>query len=157
MILKKKIPADFYKLFRTKNRDAYMQFLVAIYEENNEVYASLGLTQEECALIIENTIEKARIVWEEEDETDEGETSDTLFPADSPSGILNRMVRLGWLKSDFDEKLNTSVISFPEYSQLYTELFKKLQSETAGREKVCFLFIVHSLLIIPIRRRIRIF
>ena len=36
MILKKKIPKEFYKLFRTKNRDAYMQFLVAIYEENNE-------------------------------------------------------------------------------------------------------------------------
>ena len=30
MILKKKIPKEFYKLFRTKNRDAYMQFLVAI-------------------------------------------------------------------------------------------------------------------------------
>ena len=56
MILKKKIPNDFYKLFRTKNREAYMQFVTAIYEENNEVYASLGLTQEECALIIENTI-----------------------------------------------------------------------------------------------------
>ena len=41
MILKKKIPNDFYKLFRTKNREAYMQFVTAIYEENNEVYASL--------------------------------------------------------------------------------------------------------------------
>jgi len=40
MILKKKIPNDFYKLFRTKNREAYMQFVTAIYEENNEVYAS---------------------------------------------------------------------------------------------------------------------
>jgi len=49
MILKKKIPNDFYKLFRTKNREAYMQFVTAIYEENNEVYASLGLTQEEFA------------------------------------------------------------------------------------------------------------
>lgn len=48
MILKKKIPKEFYKLFRTKNRDAYMQFLVAIYEENNEVYTALGLTIEEC-------------------------------------------------------------------------------------------------------------
>ena len=66
MILKKKIPNDFYKLFRTKNREAYMQFVTAIYEENNEVYASLGLTQEECALIIENTIEKSKIVWQEE-------------------------------------------------------------------------------------------
>ena len=40
MILKKKIPNDFYKLFRTKNREAYMQFVTAIYEENNEVYAA---------------------------------------------------------------------------------------------------------------------
>ena len=72
MILKKKIPNDFYKLFRTKNREAYMQFVTAIYEENNEVYASLGLTQEECALIIENTIEKSKIVWQEEDDMEEG-------------------------------------------------------------------------------------
>ena len=76
MILKKKIPNDFYKLFRTKNREAYMQFVTAIYEENNEVYASLGLTQEECALIIENTIEKSKIVWQEEDDMEEGETPD---------------------------------------------------------------------------------
>ena len=58
MILKKKIPKEFYKLFRTKNRDAYMQFLVAIYEENNEVYTALGLTIEECRVIIADTIAK---------------------------------------------------------------------------------------------------
>ena len=71
MILKKKIPNDFYKLFRTKNREAYMQFVTAIYEENNEVYASLGLTQEECALIIENTRNqrscgRKRTIWRKE-------------------------------------------------------------------------------------------
>lgn len=85
MILKKRIPKDFYKLFRTGNRDAYMQFLVAIYEENNEVYASLGLTMEECRVIIEDTITRARIVWEEEDETEEGEELDTLWESASPS------------------------------------------------------------------------
>ena len=84
---------------------------------NNEVYASLGLTQEECVLIIENTIEKSKIVWQEEDDMEEGETPDALFPSDSPSGMLNHLIRWGWLKSDFDEKLNTCVISFPEYSQ----------------------------------------
>jgi len=71
MILKKKIPKEFYKLFRTKNRDAYMQFLVAIYEENNEVYTALGLTIEECRVIIADTIAKARIIWEDE-EIEEG-------------------------------------------------------------------------------------
>ena len=144
MILKKKIPADFYKLFRTKNRDAYMQFLVAIYEENNEIYASLGLTVEECRAIIADTITKARIVWEQE-EFEEGEEADTLFPDDSPSGMLNRLIRWGWLKSDFDEKLNTSVISFPEYSQLYVELFQKLLSEDNSRERESILAIYSAL------------
>ncbi len=48
MTLKDRIPKEFYSLFRTKNMDAYMQIVVALYEENNEVYASLGLTREEC-------------------------------------------------------------------------------------------------------------
>ena len=97
MILKKKIPKEFYKLFRTKNRDAYMQFLVAIYEENNEVYAALGLTIEECRSIIADTIARASIIWEDE-ETEEGVEPDALFPADSPSGMLNPLIRWGWLK-----------------------------------------------------------
>ena len=144
MILKKKIPSDFYKLFRTKNQDAYTQFLVAIYEENNEIYSSLGLTTEECRAIIEDTMIKARIIWEQE-ELEEGEETDMLFPDDSPSGILNRLIRWGWLKSDFDEKLNTSVISFPEYSQLYVELFEKLQGEDDSSERESILAIYSAL------------
>ena len=31
MILKKKIPRDFYKLFRTQNMEYYMQLLTALY------------------------------------------------------------------------------------------------------------------------------
>lgn len=145
MSLKKKIPKDFYKLFRTRNRDAYMQLVVAVYEENNEIYASLGLTQEECHVIIEDTIAKARIVWEEEDEMKEGEAQETLFPAHSPSGILNRLIAWGWLQSDFDEKLNTSVISFPEYSQLFAELFQSLQSEDDSKERESILSIYSAL------------
>ena len=49
MTLKDRIPKEFYSLFRTKNMDAYMQIVVALYEENNEVYASLGLTREELS------------------------------------------------------------------------------------------------------------
>ena len=43
MILKKKIPKEFYKLFRTKNRDAYIKILVAIYEKFFDVFTALGL------------------------------------------------------------------------------------------------------------------
>ena len=145
MILNKKIPKDFYKLFNTKNRDAYMQFLVSIYEENNEAYASLGLTMEECRVMIEDTITRARIIWEEEDDTEEGDQQEFQFPGDSPSGILNRLIKWGWLKSDFDEKLNTYVISFPEYSQLFAELFRKLQKEDDSRERESILSIYSAL------------
>ena len=85
MILNKRIPPDFYKLFHTKNREAYMQFLAAIYEENNEVYASLGLTVEECRAIIENTLMKLNIVWEieeAEEKAEEAENDNLQFPVD---------------------------------------------------------------------------
>lgn len=145
MVLNKRIPKDFYKLFATKNREAYMQFLVAIYDENNEAYASLGLTIEECAVIIRDAITKARIVWEVEDDFEENGAQDLQFFDGSPTGILNRLIRWGWLKSDFDEKLNTYVISFPEYSQLFAELFRKLQKEDDTKERESILSIYSAL------------
>ena len=189
MILKDRIPKEFYSLFRTKNMDAYMQIVVAIYEENNEVYASLGLTREECHAIIEDTVSKASIVWlEDEDteaeqaggerdaavkknnfvaesspenvgDTDMGKKSSikvavaenttyeqhNFIYAMTPSAILNRLVKWGWLKSDFDEKLNTYVIAFPEYSQMYAELFKKLLVDDDSRERESILSIYSAL------------
>ena len=44
MILKKKIPRDFYKLFRTQNMEYYMQLLTALYEADQEAYALTQLT-----------------------------------------------------------------------------------------------------------------
>ena len=66
MILKDRIPKEFYSLF----------IIVAIYEENNEVYASFGLTREECFAIIEDTIEAAGIVWQEDDTENAGFAGD---------------------------------------------------------------------------------
>ncbi len=189
MILKDRIPKEFYSLFRTKNMDAYMQIVVAIYEENNEVYASLGLTREECHAIIEDTVSKASIVWLEDEDTEAeqagGERQAAVkknnFVAESspenvgdtdmakkssikvavaenityeqhnfiytmtPSAILSRLVKWGWLKSDFDEKLNTYVIAFPEYSQMYAELFKKLLVDDDSRERESILSIYSAL------------
>ena len=53
MLLKKRIPKDFYKLFRTRNMEAYMMFLTAIYDENNTIYTAVGLTIEDGQAIIE--------------------------------------------------------------------------------------------------------
>ena len=52
MILKKKIPRDFYKLFRTQNMEYYMQLLTALYEADQEAYALTQLTASECRSIL---------------------------------------------------------------------------------------------------------
>lgn len=145
MILKNKIPKDFYKLFRTKNHDAYMQLIAAVYEENNEVYTTLGLTQEECCAVIRDTIARARIIWESEDEIQEQEETVEVLAEDSAVGILKKLIQWGWLKSDYDERLNTYVISFPEYSQLFAELFCRLQKEDDSKERESILSIYSAL------------
>ena len=134
-----------------------MQILVAIYDENSEVFTALGLTREECQLIIEDTVERARIVWVSGDELiNENESGQIIQNdqdiesaeqkySDSPGFILKRLIRWGWIKSDFDEKLNTYVISFPEYSQLYIELFKKLLSDDEGMERESMLSVYSAL------------
>lgn len=117
MTLKDRIPKEFYSLFRTKNMDAYMQIVVALYEENNEVYASLGLTREECQIIIADTISKTGIVWQtdyNEDESNKDNDSmdnhddynpdseiDVIYDQASfaytltPSAILGRLINWG--------------------------------------------------------------
>ena len=143
MILKKQIPEDFYKLFRTRNMDAYMMFLLAIYEENSELYTALGLTIEEGQAIIAETMSKSQIDWQEDEENAEDE-QENAYPG-TPSFILRRLIRWGWIKSDYDEKLNTYILSFPEYSQLYVELFERLQKEDETGERESILSIYSAL------------
>ena len=119
--------------------DAYMMFLVSIYDENNEVYTALGLTIEDGQAIIGEVCSKMQIEWMEDSE----EAPDSA--PGTPSAILNTLIRWGWIKSDYDEQLNTYILSFPEYSQLYVELFKKLQSEDDSRERESILSIYSAL------------
>lgn len=151
MILQKRIPKDFYRLFRTRNMEAYMMFLVAIYDENNELYTAMGLTTAEGAAIIGETMERGHIYWQEDEEmadeeTTEEETNETdiAYPG-TPTAILRRLIRWGWLKSDYDERLNTDILSFPEYSQLYVSLFKRLQKEDDSGERESILSIYSAL------------
>lgn len=146
MLLKKRIPRDFYKLFRTRNMEAYMMFLTAIYDENNTVYTSAGLTIEEGQAIVGEMISRLSIEWMEDAEDAQGLAENSVFETrGTPSAILNALVAWGWLRSDYDERLNTYILSFPEYSQLYVELFKKLLSEDDSRERESILSVYSAL------------
>lgn len=86
--------------------DAYMQIVVALYEENNEVYASLGLTREECQIIIADTISKTGIVWqndynEDESDKDSGSMDNQLSKLDKLFKLLclKKLRRIWYLMS----------------------------------------------------------
>ncbi len=120
-----------------------MLFLVSLYEENSE---SWGLTEEEGRMVIAEVIGQTQMVWEEEmAEQEEGAQQDKLLPGVATTGILERLIRWGWLKSDFDDRLNRNVLSFPEYSRLYIELFQKLYREEDGRERESMLSVYSAL------------
>ena len=142
MILKKKIPRDIYKLFRTQNMEYYMQLLTALYEADQEAYALTQLTDSECRSILAETIARVNLVWWE-DETEK--TEDEGFPGLSPSAVLDRFVKWGWLSKDFDEKLNCYIIGFPEYSRLYVELFDRLEKEDDSMERESILSVYSAL------------
>ena len=132
MSLMGKIPPDFYKLFASKYMGYYVSFLVAVHEESSRSYSVLGLTEQECRAVINEKLTETTIDWDQERFDEEGEL---LTRSNMASVCLGHFVDWGWLRRDFDETLNSYVLSFPEYSRLFVELFQKLSSEEDGAER----------------------
>ncbi len=132
MNLFSKIPREFYKLFASKYVDYYQRFLVAIYEESGKSYSLLGLTERECCMIMNEQIAAETLDWSEEQFDEEGEL---LTRSNMASICLRHLEDWGWLMRDYDEVLDSYVVSFPEYSQLFVELFRRLYSEDNTRER----------------------
>lgn len=132
MNLLERIPKDFYKLFGSKYMEYYITFLVAIYEESSRSYFALGLTEQECRAIINEQLASATIDWSEERFDEEGSL---LTRSNMAAVCLRHFEEWGWLRQDFDETLNSYVVSFPEYSQLYVKLFQKLSVEEDSEER----------------------
>lgn len=132
MNLISKIPKDFYKLFTSKYMDYYQRFLTAIYEESGRSYSLLGLTERECRMIMNEQIAAETLDWSEEQFDEEGEL---LTRSNMASICLKHLEDWGWLRRDYDEVLDSYVVSFPEYSQLFVELFQRLYSEEDTRER----------------------
>ena len=129
MKLVEKVPKDLYKIFGSKYMEFYMQFLVALYEESSQSFSLLGLTERECQMIMNERLAKMTLDWSETRFDEEGEL---ITRANMASVSLKHFEDWGWLRR---ETLNSYVVSFPEYSQLFVELFQKLYSENDGKER----------------------
>ena len=132
MNLISRIPKDFYKVFGSKYMEFYMQFLVALYEESSQSYSLLGLTEGECHAIMNEKLARMTLDWNQERFDEEGEL---LTRSNMAMVSLRHFEEWGWLRRDYDETLNSYVVSFPEYSQLYVELFRNLYSDEDSKER----------------------
>lgn len=132
MSLINRIPHDFYKLFTSKYTEYYMAFLVTIYDAMEQSYSVLGLTEKECRAVMNERIASEAILWDGENYDEEGVF---LTRSNMASVCLKHFEEWGWLKQDYDETLNSYVVTFPEYSQMYVELFARLLDENDSQER----------------------
>ncbi len=116
------IPASFWSLFRSVNRDIYIEALLAVNDEYQ--YNNYFLSREACVQILSDLCAQTGYgLKREEEETDE-EAAQT-----PPRRILNRLIRFGWLRRVEDFSTMTANIVIPDYASVLIEAFERLSSE----------------------------
>lgn len=122
MQLRNEIPDTFWSLFRSVNRDIYIEALLCINEEYQ--YNNYFLTREVCIQVLGdmNARKRFKLQWEE-NET-EFDMLETLS-----SRILNWLLKTGWLKRIEDYQTLVTNIVIPDYSAVFIEAFERLSSE----------------------------
>lgn len=116
------IPDTFWSLFRSVNREIYIESLLCINQEYE--YSNYFLTREVCLQILSDRNTQKRIRLERE----ESETELDLLETTS-SRILNWLVKTGWLKKMEDYTSLTTNIVIPDYAAIFIEAFEKLSSQ----------------------------
>lgn len=122
MQLRFEIPDRFWGLFRSVNRDVYIEALMAINEEYQ--YNNYFLTKEICIQILSDFYAKKRIRLQREEEETEFDMRET------PSQrILNWLLKAGWLKKIEDYNTLATHIVIPDYAAIFIEAFERLNSD----------------------------
>lgn len=113
------IPASFWGLFRSVNRDIYVEALLTIQEEYQ--YNNYFLSREACIQILGDMCGARRYAfWQEENETEE----EASLPL--PGRILNWLIRSGWLRKIEDYSTMLTNIVIPDYAAVMIDAFDAL-------------------------------
>ena len=122
MQLRNEITDTFWSLFRSVNRDIYIEALLCINEEYQ--YNNYFLTREVCIQVLGdmNARKRFKLQWEE------NETEFDMLETPS-SRILNWLLKTGWLKRIEDYQTLVTNIVIPDYSAVFIEAFERLSSE----------------------------
>lgn len=122
MQLRYEIPDRFWSLFRSVNREAYIDALLNINEEYQ--YNNYFLSREACIQVLADLNARKRIeLYKEEDETEYDILETTS------SRILNWLLKAGWLKKVEDYTSLTVNIVIPDYAAVFIDAFERLDAE----------------------------
>ena len=116
------IPASFWGLFRSVNRDIYIEALLTINDEYQ--YNNYFLSREACVQILSDMCSSRRYAFMREDNETEEDVETAL-----PGRILNWLVRTKWLRKIEDYEAMTTNIVIPDYAAVMIEAFEKLAEE----------------------------
>ena len=122
MQLRFEIPDSFWSLFRSVNREVYIDALLCINEEYQ--YSNYFLTREICIQALSDLYVKQQIELRREEDETEIDLLET--PA---SRILNWLLRTGWLKKVEDYNTLVTNIVIPDYAAVMIDAFERLTSE----------------------------
>lgn len=122
MQMRYEIPEGFWSLFRSVNRDVYIEALMAINDEYQ--YNNYFLTREVCIQVLSDRNAKKQFELRREEEETEIDILET-----PSSRILNWLVKKGWLKKIEDYSNFVTNIVIPDYAAVFIEAFEKLDSE----------------------------
>ena len=116
------IPDSFWSLFRSRNREIYMEALLKISEEYQ--YNNYFLSREVCLQILSDFYIQKKITLEMEESESEFDMLET--PA---ARILGWLLKYQWLKKIEDFNTLVTNIVIPDYAAVFIEAFERLTME----------------------------
>ena len=123
------IPDSFWGLFRSRNRQVYIDALLQINDEYQ--YSNYFLSREICIQTLSDYFAKARVVMVQDELEDE---LDMLEPLSTR--ILNWLLKAGWLRKVDDYHNMTVNIVSPDYAAVFVDAFMHLAGEDEDDSQV---------------------
>ena len=125
------IPDSFWGLFRSKNRQIYIDALLKINEEYQ--YSNYFLSKEICIATLSDYFSGNQVVLETEEQEQEEEL-ETLEPV--AVRILNWLLKTGWLRKVDDFNNMMVYIVIPDYAAFFVEAFSHLAGEDEDETQI---------------------
>lgn len=116
------IPDSFWGLFRSTNRQIYINALLWINEEYQ--YSNYFLSREICVQTLSDHFAKQKVTLEQEELEDD---LDVLEPL--ATRVLNWLLRTQWLRKVDDYNTMTVNIVIPDYAGVFVDAFAHLAGE----------------------------